>query len=746
MARLNDPPVPPTESIDALKRRFIRQNREIARVNSTQSQRIRNLETEISRLVAENISLREQAITAQVEAERWRNASNVDREILDIKERLEKKMKEVSLLIVEMGDIPEKITRKGRRKSRLDNSKSLTEQDWRYRQSMREALADEREESHDGRLPVIQEDKLYPRRTLESAEVMAIRDEEAIQQASESPELGPPPMAHFDVPESVATEMPEEENNVDMAPLLPTLERRRKRRTSALLQDMPTEEASETSLPERRAQQLLKSGAKRKLDVSELDEPVIQQSSENDGFIFQRRQDIWNNGTAGKKSSRFTRPPGRENEKPVGTESQSPEKTAAGVRKILAPKSTNSPAKRRVHISEKLSALERDAENQQQPDATRPARGSNLPSQLETHEAAPEPSDQQETNDIPPKTPAASGEDVLSPISSEPSSRTAPQPKEAAILNSVEDVLNGSIGRGSRRARAAVSYAEPNLRDKMRRPGKELVGAVEGIEKNKDNPAAATTTRVPKTERAKSDGPKEVEEQSGPTKVKHEKGVSGGDRWKELPYSMSSKKDEPASPLRDKERKDKDRDRDQTKIEWPRDPKNPREQTYSDDLEKAVDRLKIFDPPSSSPIAEPKAPIMAKDGTKAATTATGSKRKTSAGALGRRHSAQHSSSSIYAGSDSGDSSMVGTAPTTSSSSSHSNTPLPTPSSAASLRTDPAHFASGKELKRSSSVSSNLKRKTNDVNAPEGTGTSTVTSAQADSRAEKIANRRRSMMV
>src|ERR1700754_881805 len=117
MAKLNDPPPPPPESIDAcktrpschyatialltdiptitVKRRFIRQNREIARVNSIQSQRIRNLETEISRLVAENISLREQAIAAQAEAERWRAASSVDREIFELRDRLQQKMNEV---------------------------------------------------------------------------------------------------------------------------------------------------------------------------------------------------------------------------------------------------------------------------------------------------------------------------------------------------------------------------------------------------------------------------------------------------------------------------------------------------------------------------------------------------------------------------------------------------------------------------------------------------------------------------
>src|SRR2546421_7443136 len=141
MARLNDPPVP-TESIDAcmlpkhsasnsdldltiwflkyafanrmliamspsVKRRFIRQNREIARVNSTQSLRIRNLEAEISRLLAENISLREQAINGAQEAERWRSSHKLITEVGQLKDKLESRLSEVSALVTELGSLPE---------------------------------------------------------------------------------------------------------------------------------------------------------------------------------------------------------------------------------------------------------------------------------------------------------------------------------------------------------------------------------------------------------------------------------------------------------------------------------------------------------------------------------------------------------------------------------------------------------------------------------------------------------------
>lgn len=86
--------------------------------------------------------------------------------------------------------------------------------------------------------------------------------------------------------------------------------------------------------------------------------------------------------------------------------------------------------------------------------------------------------------DLPPKTPAAL--DILSPPSTQAppsdqqaSSRDTPPPGfEAYPVSSGLASLSSTAARPSRRQRSAVSYAEPNLRDKMRRPGKELVDAV----------------------------------------------------------------------------------------------------------------------------------------------------------------------------------------------------------------------------------------------------------------------------
>ena len=79
--------------------------------------------------------------------------------------------------------------------------------------------------------------------------------------------------------------------------------------------------------------------------------------------------------------------------------------------------------------------------------------------------------------DPPPETPAPPN-DLFSPVSSEPSaaraeSRDTPPPPDLG-----PDTGTGSFGRASRRSRGSINYAQPNLRDKMRRPTSEFVDAV----------------------------------------------------------------------------------------------------------------------------------------------------------------------------------------------------------------------------------------------------------------------------
>jgi len=678
-------------------------------------------------------------------------------ELLELKDRLEMKLKDVVALVGEITDVPEKAMsrRPSRRKSGVDKQSTLSEPDWKNRLAMRELTAKERCEGLDGRLPSILENKQYPRRTLEVAELVALKGEAITQDCTESPDLGPPPVAHFEVQEAITfnTSRPSGQEGTDDFSQLPSaLERRRRRRTSALLQDMPKEdEAAEQKPLEAATPQLLKAGAKRKLDASELEEPLSRQSTESDEFIYQRKHDNLNGLAAGRKSSRFARAPGRENDLATGNTTLSPEKIIAA-RKILAPKTTNSPVKRKVQISEKLGALEDSRKVHIDEASIKTSRRTKFPPTLEKRDH-PELSLQDPgTDDLQPKTPAALSDDPLSPASTEPSTRNTHQKTtEAAVLNSVEDVLNGSIGRGSRRARAAISYAEPSLRDKMRRPGKELVGAVEGLDKNRE--VSTSHSRGTSLDRVRSDGEGDDLAKVS-VYVKRERGGLTEDRWKELP--LANKKEEPASPLRDKERKEKIREmpphstsktdstrpRESSKKSSTSGSNNTQDSTYAEDLENAVDRLSIFDPPVSSPLDDSR-DSSSREQIKVVTTAAGSKRKTpstpSSALLSRRHSVQPSLSSTNLSGDATKSTRL-----------TSTTVPPRPNSAASLRTESSSTAgvSG-GLKRSSSAASSMRSARGAGSRQDNGSMSTDREPPADveNRAQMAAmTRRRSMMV
>jgi len=111
-------------------RKYSRQNKEIARVNSTQCIRIRNLENEVSRLLAENLGLREQVLRLQGEAESS-NAQLVVDHVSRIKADLEVKLSELGALVTIMGDAPPR-TRKCSPKKKTPEYESDTEELQKY--------------------------------------------------------------------------------------------------------------------------------------------------------------------------------------------------------------------------------------------------------------------------------------------------------------------------------------------------------------------------------------------------------------------------------------------------------------------------------------------------------------------------------------------------------------------------------------------------------------------------------------
>ncbi|KAL8998562.1 MAG: hypothetical protein Q9169_002402 [Polycauliona sp. 2 TL-2023] len=503
----------------AMKRRFVRQNREIARVNSTQSIRIRTLESEISRLLSENIALREEVIRLQFEVDKNGGLGS----ITTVKGRLEAKLLELGGLVQELGNVRQSAEdrRALRRKSGTKGSPKASpdQRNWKNGITISEYAG-----GVEGRLPPIVEGKYYPRRTLDAEELGGLIT--ASGDAADSPDLGPPPVAHFDAGDPIKFNANqcepqmqgkmEKESDLNPA-LFANLETRRKRRGSTQRGE-PTRNGTsdmQSSQEEASAEHItpghaLKYGAKRKFTAREEEEQVDDATApEADEFQYNGNPTVTQPAVGSraksasgkpekqavqKSSEDYTTQTGRSQGKPkINTVS-----TQNG-RNVLAPKSVNtdpvsSPVKpKRIAEGEKntrpnhdMVSKPRERNKKDQLPSQRFARAVQ-PSEPVTLEPKAALQGVSAHSRLAPQTPAPPPLDNLSPDEFEPQtarpeSRDTPPPEdlkpETATTNSF-----GSIGRSSRRQRGSVSYAEPSLRDKMRRPTKELVDAVAAEER-----------------------------------------------------------------------------------------------------------------------------------------------------------------------------------------------------------------------------------------------------------------------
>lgn len=157
---------------------------------------------------------------------------------------------------------------------------------------------------------------------------------------------------------------------------------------------------------------------------------------------------------------------------------------------------------------------------------------------------------------VAPETPAPLSHDLFSPVSSEPStarphSRDTPPPSDLQSDASNAGVFS-TADRATRRPRGTVSYAEPNLRDKMRRPTKDLVDAVGAG----DRPQHLATIKLEEN----SSGFASASSKGAPRAmdVKEESDANASDLW-QIPSSAQSQEHqhqramvEPTSPLGNK--------------------------------------------------------------------------------------------------------------------------------------------------------------------------------------------------
>jgi hypothetical protein len=390
-------------------------------------------------------------------------------------------------------------------------------------------------------MPTISEDKLYPQRTLGADEIQPIRLSD--QSSNESPDLGPPPVAHFDYEDPVKAASPlngkisppkaDATNDEEVLPasLTVNLETRRKRkdgqsrleiRRHSLLGEAPTK-------PEAEQPSILRTGAKRKLADRENDKP-IKPPSKGD-FTFSRK-------------SNGEQPKGAENAKPLKTESSDSIAVApsAPVRKALSEKSANMSPRKSLSTNTKP-----DKEPPEKPLASRLTASKDASSTRRRRTSSiPVPSPPRDppqmleipstdpitTTEIDPATPAAL--DLFSPTTSEPSARLeggregTPPPSDLSSLSVTTDG-----GRQSRRARSAVNYAEPSLIAKMRRPDKKMVDAVTGLQDHRRAMSASGDRKL-------STDPLST------IKKEAQESQDGADEWKNLPPARNV---EASSPL-----------------------------------------------------------------------------------------------------------------------------------------------------------------------------------------------------
>jgi hypothetical protein len=353
---------------------------------------------------------------------------------------------------------------------------------------------------------------------------------------TDSPDIGPPPVSNFIDEDPVKIDLPIRytvaEEDADPDPTLSVnLEQRKKRKDPTIVQvQKRTGRFEQTpSHPGKDLAPSLRAGAKRKLSSQEDEEgpqtTALLQTSP-DEFKYTKRATGDSQATKPSTKIRATREIAVARIMPREKSSLG---TSVAGRKALQPKSTNtdianSPKKNIKDKNPKSLPLGK-GDNPQKDTVKDRIRGQKSEQVLfmPMAESVPQPIDINPE----PETPLAP--DLFSPPSSSTSmvaeSRDTPPPG---------DLAPGFEGhRPSRRARGNVSYALPNLRDKMRRPTEELVDAVTGEGKTQ----RLSINRV------------EASANSTNGKVKQE--VENDDSWKNLPSAATSNVYS-KSPLSDK--------------------------------------------------------------------------------------------------------------------------------------------------------------------------------------------------
>lgn len=485
-----------------MRRKFLRQNRDIARVNSNQSLRIRTLESECGRLLSENLTLNGRILELEKELDESKSATRIADHALEIKAKMEAQLMEWGAMLQGLGVEPatkrQATTSPGGRtiaRPRKSGGRSPT-----ARQRPRDSRsAEELAAIHRNQLPPIHENKTHPRRTMRyvdapdrlrdfarlanlsdsHVELLAVCTEAA--DTSDSPDLGPPPTSRFVEDEPVKIDSPTRSTGVlEPSPKIkgealqlprpdalaqPKLEP--KKRPLSVTETTSIEDPKPAKLADAPPRPLVKAGSKRKF------------GDENDGNQFCKslaEKDKTHGTTPSDEPLAVKDSKVRRNAKDVSKHAEDMEATTMRPRKPLANKSTNDDLVSPKKLTKSATTGDLKKTLTEADRAVAPLKKKRLVPIKLAIPPPPAPSTTKASQE--PATPSADP-GIVSPDTPE----TKPKDGNAEPGDTpppVDISVHGETSRPSRRVRAAVSYAEPSLRDKMRRPTKELFDAVSG--------------------------------------------------------------------------------------------------------------------------------------------------------------------------------------------------------------------------------------------------------------------------
>ncbi|TWU74074.1 hypothetical protein ED733_004130 [Metarhizium rileyi] len=482
MARLNEAPLS-SDSLETLRKKMLRQNRDLAKSNNVRALRIRELESECALMLSENLELRSRILELERQVE-----DNETRRIADhalaIKAKLEAQLTEWGTLLSGLGLEPPMKRHSPRiRKSIKQRMSFVSGRPSPSQRRLREVARDIEELGH------ISEARSSSRQSLNPDQIRALRSE------ADSLELEAPSKQQYIEPEPVKVDSPPRPALVTRdvtsprKPIEPPI-LLASPRASKLVEPAAPSPAKKRKEPLIRLQNHVaqpgtpaselvaapvKGGLKRKF---------AQDESENASLRHLTNENTAPRGTADKISIRE-----RAGDKTLKElahmrkQVTEPHVATGNGRRPLASKSTNndisSPRK-----NPKPPVMDEIATAKAGLAKSKPAKD-RTKSKAKT-DAVPKLASVQPAQIEPPTT-----ETVLADLATAVSEPVLMSPNSSESAPSGDDPrgdtpppadisLHGETSRGSRRNRTTISYAEPNLRDKMRRPTKELFDAVAG--------------------------------------------------------------------------------------------------------------------------------------------------------------------------------------------------------------------------------------------------------------------------